>query len=98
LSFWDIYNSQNNKSKQGQTKKTINVILLLNCFSTVKFLKLKCFYIEKYYEKQKIFRNKFELIWILGRPPNNLFITYFYFPVIFTELGLVNWAGINFLL
>jgi hypothetical protein len=27
--------------------------MLLNFFSAVKFLKLKYFYIEKYYEKQK---------------------------------------------
>jgi glycerol-3-phosphate responsive antiterminator len=34
-------------------KKANNVILILNCSSIVKFLKLKCFYTEKYYEKQK---------------------------------------------
>jgi hypothetical protein len=47
----------------GQSKLLNN--FLLNCFSTVKFLKLKCFYIEKYYEKQRIFRNKIESIWRL---------------------------------
>jgi hypothetical protein len=56
------------------------------------------FLYRKYYEKQKKIRNKFELSWSLGIPPNDLFIAYFYFPVIFTELGLVNWARINFLL
>jgi hypothetical protein len=77
LNFWDFYNSQKSKSKLGQIGKANNVILLLNCFSTVKFLKLKYFYIEKYYEKQKKFRNKFELIWSLGRLPNDLFTLYF---------------------
>jgi hypothetical protein len=51
--FWDFYNSQNNRSNLGQQEKANNVILLLNCFSAIKFLNLKCFYIEKYYEKQK---------------------------------------------
>jgi hypothetical protein len=76
LDFYDFYNSQNNKSKFDQTQKANNIILLLNCFSTVEFLKMKYFYIEKYYEKQKN-RNKFESIWSLGRPPNDLFTLYF---------------------
>jgi hypothetical protein len=54
LNFWDFYNSQNSKSKLGQIGKANKVLLLLNCFSTVKFLKLKCFYIEKYYEKKNL--------------------------------------------
>jgi hypothetical protein len=38
---------------------------------------LKCFYIEKYYEKQRIFRNKFESVWKLKIPPNDLFTIIF---------------------
>jgi hypothetical protein len=38
---------------------------------------LKYFYTEKYYEKQRIFRNKFELIWSLGTFSNDLFILLF---------------------
>jgi hypothetical protein len=72
--FLGFYNNQNNMSNLGQQEKANNVILLLNCSDIVKFLKLKCFYKEKYYEKQRIFRNKFESIWSLERPPNDLFI------------------------
>jgi hypothetical protein len=43
----DFDDSQNSKSKFGQIEKANNVI-----WSTVKFLKLKYFYIEKYYEKK----------------------------------------------
>jgi hypothetical protein len=43
---------------------------------------LKCFYIEKYYEKRRIFRNKFESIWILVKPPNDLFTIIFLFSII----------------
>jgi hypothetical protein len=38
---------------------------------------LKYSYIEKYYGKQRIFRNKFELIWSLGTFSNDLFTLYF---------------------
>jgi hypothetical protein len=38
---------------------------------------LKYFYIEKYYEEQRIFRNKFESIWSLRTFSNDLFTIYF---------------------
>jgi hypothetical protein len=41
------------------------------------FSKLKYFNSEKYYEKLKIFRTKFESIWSLGTLPNDLFTPYF---------------------
>jgi hypothetical protein len=37
----------------SQIEKVNNIIFVLNCFSIVDSLKLKCFYTEKYYEKQK---------------------------------------------
>jgi hypothetical protein len=43
----------------------------------IAFLKLKYYYTEKYYEKQKIFRNKFGLILSLGTFLNDLFTIYF---------------------
>jgi hypothetical protein len=54
----------------------------------IVFLKLKYYYTEKYYEKQRNVRNKFELIWSLGTFPNDLFILLFLFSVInLNELG-----------
>jgi hypothetical protein len=51
--------------------------LLLNCFNMIVFLKPKYYCTEKYYEKQRNFRNKFELIWSLGTFSNDLFTLYF---------------------
>jgi hypothetical protein len=42
----------------SQTEKAKNIVLVLNSFSTVDFIKLKFFYTEKYYKKQRIFKNK----------------------------------------
>jgi hypothetical protein len=41
------------------------------------FLKPKYYYTEKYYEKVKNFRNKFELILSLGTFLNDLFTLYY---------------------
>jgi hypothetical protein len=83
--YLDFYNNQNSKSKLGQTEKANDVLLFLNYFSTVKFLKLKYFCIKKYYEKEK---NKFESIWSLGRHPNDLFTLYFLYLLLFID----SWA------
>jgi hypothetical protein len=48
--------------------------------------------------KNKKNRNKFESIWSLGKPPNDLFTLYFHFFVIYTELGFNSWAKFNLLL
>jgi hypothetical protein len=46
-------------------------------FTLFLYDNMKYFYIEKYYEEQRNFRNKFESIWSLGIFSNDLFTLLF---------------------